>query len=268
MRFLPELYSIKGCVIVFGLNFIEKPNLPSGVVSSVIISQKYNEFITALERLGVSAISSPPNYDIAGAEKYHADISVIHLGGENMICARNNHALVKKLQDLGFHVIHSEKYIVGAYPKCTALNAVITERGMVCRKSSVDGELLKYFGSSLPIINVNQGYARCSTAVVSENAVITSDDGIYNACIKNGIDVLKISSGDIEIEGYSYGFIGGTCGKLSQDILAFCGKIEAHRDYSNIKSFALNYGVSLLSLSGETLFDVGGILPVMEKQNV
>ncbi len=253
---------------VYEQSFTEKPNLPDGTVSSVIISEKYTDIITELERLGVSVISSPPVYDIAGAEKYHADISAVHLGGENIICAGNNRELFKKLQDAGFYVIPSENYIVGSYPGCTALNAVITERGIICRKNSVDGELLNYFGNDLPVINVNQGYARCSTAVVSDNAVITSDVGIYNACLKNGIDALKISSGDIEIEGYGFGFIGGACGKLSRDILAFCGRIEAHRDYGNIKGFALNYGVHLLSLSGRTLFDVGGVLPVMEKQNV
>lgn len=253
------------CIAVNELGFVEKPNLPNGKVTTVIISERYIKFFPELNRLGVSIIASPQIEEIDGAEKFHADISAIHLGGENIICAKNNTRLAEKLRSLNFNVITSEKEIVGGYPECTGLNAIITDIGLICRKNSVDKMLLKSCGSGLPIINVNQGYARCSTAVVSENAVITSDEGIYNACIKNGIDVLKVSGGDIDIEGYDYGFIGGACGKLSRDILAFCGRIEEHRDYPAIKNFALNYGVNLMSLSDKRLFDVGGVLPILEK---
>lgn len=247
------------------LSFVKKPNLPSGNVTSVIISEKYVKFFSELNRLGVSVIVSPPIEEVDGAEKFHADISAIHLGSEKIICAKNNHSLIEKLHSLGFDILMSENNIIGNYPECTALNAVIMDKGIICRRKSVDSAVLKHCRSMLPIINVNQGYSRCSTAIVSENAVITSDMGIYNACIENRIDVLKISNGDIEIEDYKYGFIGGTCGKLSYNILAFCGKIEHHKDYRDMKAFALNYGVNLLSLSNDKLFDVGGILPVLEK---
>ena len=45
------------------------------------------------------------------------------------------------------------------------------------------------------ILHTNQSYAKCSSAVVGENAIITSDESIYRVCIENKIDVLKISVG-------------------------------------------------------------------------
>lgn len=250
------------------IDFVEKPNLPIGKVKSVILSERYTELFTELTRIGVNTIASPPADEIEGVEKYHADISVLHIGGKNIICAKNNSMLIEKLRSFGFNVLLSENDIVGKYPNCTALNAVVTDKGIICRKSSVDNTIRSCFENRIPIINVNQGYARCSSAVVSDNAIITSDEGIYRACIERKIDVLKISSGGIEIEGYDYGFIGGCCGKLSYDMLAFCGKIEAHRDYFDMKAFASDYGVNLISLSNKRLFDVGGMLPVLEETDV
>ena len=43
------------------------------------------------------------------------------------------------------------------------------------------------------IINVKQGYAKCSICVVSDNAIITADKGIAKAAIQNRIDVLEIT---------------------------------------------------------------------------
>ncbi|MDY2783839.1 MAG: hypothetical protein SOT80_10670, partial [Candidatus Pseudoruminococcus sp.] len=145
--------------------------------------------------------------------------------------------------------------------------AVLLGDKMICRALSIDDKLMEYCKTnSIKIISVKQGYARCSTAVVAESAVITSDSGIYKACIENNIDVLKIENGYIEIEGYDYGFIGGSCGKLSNDILAFCGDIKAHKNYNNMKTFALNYGVNLISLSNKNLFDVGGFIPTKQEE--
>lgn len=246
--------------------FVENPNLPKGLVSEVIVSKKYKFIIDELRKLGLSVIEADELAEVSGAEKYHADISVIHLGDKNMLAAKNNLVLAEKLSRLGYNVILSENNISGKYPTCTALNAVLLGKNLICHSALIDNMLRKYCDKcSIRLIDVKQGYARCSTAVVAENAVITSDVGIYKACIKNNIDALKIESGYIEIDDYDYGFIGGTCGKLSNDILAFCGNIKEHKNYYDIKAFALNYGVNLLSLSDRRLFDVGGIIPTKQK---
>ena len=246
--------------------FIKKPNLPINAVSVVIASAQYSSRIDELSRMGVYVIKTPPTVNVIGAEKYHTDISMIHLGGNNIIAAKNNPYLTDILINFGFNVQLSDSEIAGGYPKCTALNALALNKVLICRSKSLDLKLYDYCTkNNLRIIDVNQGYTRCSAAVVAEDAIITSDTGIYNACIENKIDALKIDTGYIEIDGYDYGFIGGTCGKLSKDILAFCGKVEYHKDFEKMKAFALNYGVRLLSLSNDILFDIGGILPVIEK---
>lgn len=248
--------------------FIEKPNLPKFAVSELIISGRYKFVIDELKRLGISVIETDELSEVYGVEKYHTDISTIHLCNDNLLVAKNNTVLADKLSFLGYNVSLSKKIISGKYPSCTALNAVLLGNKMICRESSIDDKLIEYCKkNSIKIISVKQGYARCSTAVVAENAVITSDNGIYKACIENSIDALKIESGYIEIEDYDYGFIGGSCGKLSDDILAFCGDVKVHKNYDDIKAFALNYGINLISLSNKRLFDIGGFIPTKQEEN-
>ena len=54
---------------------------------------------------------------------------------------------------------------------------------------------------------------------------------IYKKLTRYGIDVLLIRPGYIELPGYPYGFIGGTNGNLSKDIIVFSGSLKEHPDY-------------------------------------
>ena len=69
---------------------------------------------------------------------------------------------------------------------------------------------------------------------------------------------------DIQLDGYDYGFIGGCCGFIDKNTLVFSGNVKLHKNYEDIKAFAGNYKVDVVSLSNEMLYDIGGILPVKE----
>lgn len=245
--------------------FIKNPNLPQNKVSTVIISDYLSEAVNELNSYGVKTIISDKLSGINGAEAYHADMSVCHLGNSKFVVAKNNIELIKNLTDINTDIILSQAEISGRYPNIAALNVCIIGQKLICNTKSADKSIVDFCQrNEYRILHTNQGYTKCSCAVISENAVITSDSSIYQLCRNNKIDVLKISAGDIELSGYDYGFIGGTCGLIDKDILVFSGNIKKHKDYNNIKSFAGNYGINLLSLSSKLLYDVGGILPVKE----
>lgn len=245
--------------------FITKPNLPSARVTKVIISDRYNNITAELHKLGIKTVEAKPLDSVYGSEKYHADVSCIHLGGNKIITAKNNTDLLDKLQNDRFDIIPSQRSIYGGYKTCVALNAVLLNDFVICNTNLADKELLKQCELlGYKTVHINQGYAKCSTAIVSENAVITSDDGIYKAAVANDIDALKISSGYIKLEGYDYGFIGGACGKIGADALAFCGDIKSHPNYESIRSFCINHGVYICSIGQSELTDIGGILPVTQ----
>ena len=108
------------------------------------------------------------------------------------------------------------------------------------------------------IINVNQGYTKCSTVVVDNNAVITSDRTIALAARECGIDLLFVRPGHITLPGYDTGFIGGASGRCGNKIY-FCGNLDTHPDAMAIKAFCAAHCRTAVSLSSAPLFDAGPV---------
>jgi len=113
-------------------------------------------------------------------------------------------------------------------------------------------------------INVNQGYSKCSVCVINENAIITSDLGIAKKCDLFGIDVLVIDDSCISLNGVSHGFIGGSSGLISPELLAVNGNIKLHKNYDNISNFCNKYNVNIISLHCGEIEDIGSIICLTE----
>ena len=145
------------------------------------------------------------------------------------------------------------------YPRDIGLNAAVVGDYLICNVKYTDETVLEHADK---IIDVKQGYAKCSVCMVDENSIITSDAGIYSAAKKNNIEVLLISKGHITLDGYNYGFIGGCSGLISKNKLAFTGSIAVHPDYEKIKKFCEGRGVEIVSLSNEKLYDYGSMFIV------
>ena len=243
------------------IKFVECANLPTNEVTHVIISPCADGIIHSLNSIGVNTILAEKCIFLTEAECHHADMQCVHLGNNEIFVLNECKKLKRQLEDLKFNVNTTQRSAKRDYPHNVPLNVCILGDTMICNPDAVDKALLKKYSKIIP---VKQGYCRCSIAVVSQNALITSDEGIYRALKNSDIDCLKISVGNIELPGFDYGFIGGCCGKLSKDILAFSGKLESHPNSDNIKTFLRNYNVYSENLNNEKLIDIGGILPVME----
>lgn len=76
--------------------------------------------------------------------------------------------------------------------------------------------------------------------------------------------MLLISSGDIKLEGYDYGFIGGASGKISDNTVVFFGNAEMHPCYSSIRELCLKNKIGIKILcKNMPLTDVGGIVKIL-----
>lgn len=246
-------------------HFMKYPNLPTGKVSYVIMSDYIPELVKEMKNYGINVIIPDKLDNIAGTEAHHSDMSVCHIFENKFILAQNNIGLINKLNLINANITLSSNEISGQYPNITALNVCVFGNNLIANLNYADKKILDFCQeNNFNILHTNQGYAKCSAAIISNNAIITADESIYRLCKNNKIDVLKISNGGIKLDGYNYGFIGGTCGFIDKNTLAFSGNIKLHKDYLNIKAFADNYHIALLSLSNEILYDIGGILPIME----
>lgn len=109
-------------------------------------------------------------------------------------------------------------------------------------------------------IDVNQGYAKCSTAIIDDESIITSDRGIHLKALDNNIESLLIRPGHILLPGLSYGFIGG-CTLAHKDKVFFNGDIDKHPDYESIKEFIGKRNLKIDFIK-EPLRDLGSFILV------
>lgn len=194
----------------------------------------------------------------------HSDLLIFRL--DNYLITRSSYYRIARreidyiCQKAGLILSFSDSEAGDKYPDDCRLCAVVSGDKLIGSMKSTDGEIL-YLAKRLgyKLINVPQGYAKCSCAVLSDGALITADRGIAAVTLKSGIDTLLISEGEVDLPGYSYGFIGGACG-LCGDKLYFCGDLKKHPDCAAIEEFAHKHNTECISLSNEKLYDVGSLI--------
>ncbi len=151
----------------------------------------------------------------------------------------------------------TDESIGNIYPSDVLLNAAVVGNSIIGRTDAISDYISNYAKSSgKELINVRQGYAKCSVCTVSDNAIITADRGIAAEATRHGIDTLTVSPGPVRLDGYDCGFIGGASG-LYRDTVYFCGNIDRHPDADSIRTFCQKHGKQVASLSDGELLDVG-----------
>lgn len=150
------------------------------------------------------------------------------------------------------------------YPGNIIYNAVCTERYFIHNIRHTDSALLSEASeSSRTIIDVNQGYSRCSCLPVTDDSFVTSDAGMQKALEAGGAHVLFIQKGHILLPGFDYGFIGGCAGHLlinGKPTIVFNGNLSAHPDYKKIAAFIKDRDIDILFFDSYPLEDIGSIL--------
>lgn len=221
--------------------------------------------IKALQKTGHTVIPTMLMDCVYDAIASHADIQIHYLGNNRFVCAPEAYEYYKKYLPDGFTLIKGSKPLGSKYPDDIPYNAAAVGKTLICNSHSTAIEILsEYSCSTRNILNVNQGYTKCSTCIVNGNAIITADTSIANAAKKNSIDVLKINEGYVELKGMNYGFIGGASGLIEENVLAFNGELNTHPDEEEIKKFCKNHGVDIIELKNDILTDLGSIITNIE----
>lgn len=147
------------------------------------------------------------------------------------------------------------------YPQDVAFNAACTGRYFIHNLAATNEKLLlaaKEMGMTL--IDVRQGYTKCSVVIVDETSIITYDEGIIKACSRYPeLDVLRIAPGFVRLDGYDTGFLGGASGRVGKEII-FHGDLFGHPDFGAIVDFIEKRGLTCKWFSQFKLTDIGSIL--------
>ncbi|MBE6053034.1 MAG: hypothetical protein E7212_03825 [Clostridium sartagoforme] len=224
-------------------------------------TQKERDTLTSLN---LKIIEIPKCTNLYEAINGHADIqlNILDKKSKKVIINRNiSEDFKKTLLNFDIKYIESEKSLDSTYPNDIILNALILDDYFIHNLNYSDKNLL-HNQTNKTLINVKQGYTRCSCLPISEKAIITSDIGIYNTLSKHDFDILLLPPGDIILNGLNYGFIGGTGGLINNDTIAFFGSLNHYKYGEEVKSFLKKYNIKPIYLSDNKLYDRGSLLVI------
>lgn len=165
----------------------------------------------------------------------------------------------------GLAVFHGDPDRPGPrYPADAIYNACGTGSYFIHKLKCTDPQLLDFAKSAgLTLIDVPQGYTRCSCLPVDANSIITADQGILRSCRRAGLQALEAGPGFVRLPGYPYGFLGGAAGRVGDAVL-FHGNLSAHPDGIRIRAFIEARGLQCVDFADFPLTDIGSIIEEQE----
>ena len=244
---------------------LTNPNLPQKKVNKVIISSRCGDTEKSLNKLGIECIKIYDRTNVCKGIFDHPDVHFCQADDRTVFVSSVQKHLIDDLKSIGDISVNIEKNVNDGFPDETLLNCVFFGNNVIYNNKTVS-TLIKDFidRSKLNKIVVSQGYKKCSVAVVLNSVIITDDLVISKKVIEQGIDCLLVKKGQVKLKGYDYGFIGGCCGKVDNNVIAFNGELKYHSDYRNIVSFLRNYNIETVDLKKGELEDIGSIIPLFE----
>ena len=221
------------------------------------------EELNNIYRLNINPILIPKSKNVYEAIDGHTDIQLNLLKNNSkykVIVQKDiSSHFMKILEENHIKYIVSKRTLSNTYPGDIILNSLVLDDFFIHNLKYTDENLLKS-QESKKLIDVPQGYTKCSILPVRNNALITSDIGIYNVLIKHNFDILLLPPGDILLPSLNYGFIGGVGGMISKDKMAFFGDLDSYKWGNEIKDFLYKYDVSPIYLRKGKLIDRGSLL--------
>jgi len=249
------------------MRYIKHPNLPESNVKQVILGDIYSNMLqNQLLSFDIEVLPVMGGELLEEPVRYHPDMLFTYIGNGEFVLPKAYRKNFESILPTGSSITEGMVEPSKPYPRDIAYNVLIAGEVYVHRLANIDRILLRRLREiRLKAVNVNQGYSKCSTCVVDNKSVITADKGIATALKSLGFDVLLITPGFIDLPGYDYGFIGGCCGKLAPNILAFTGNLDIHPDKNSILRFLNFKGIKPIFLTDKPAFDIGSIIPITEE---
>ncbi len=256
-----------GFAIIGIIMFIETPHLPKKQVTLCVVDRKISPAkLSALQQKHINYIFSWQHSDLLPGIDTHPDMTLCHLGGSHLVAEPQSYSYYQQmLAPYGFQVHKGERMLQRKYPDDIAYNVLLFQNTLFGNLKYVEPAILAFAEQAgYELVNTPQGYTKCASYPVAENAIITGDPGLMKIFEQRGMDVLFLPKNNIQLTGFPEGFIGGTGGKLHHDCAAFFGSVHHHPHWKRIQAFCEKHSVRAENLSNETLQDHGSLLPLLQ----
>ena len=228
-------------------------------LSGQSLSQRCRERLTSL---GFEVVILQPYTRLGKGVQTHADLMLLPVENKIFIYEElygRYRELLSTLTERGYEIVTEPTPPAQSYPEDIALNCLVIGKNIFCKKKHTSVAVREFAEQSgYRVVNTNQGYARCTACPVADRGIISADPSMLKAAEGIGVETLSIVGGYVMLDGFEYGFIGGSCGYYN-NTLYFAGDISKHPHKERIEDFCAARGVNVVSLSDEPLADVGSI---------
>jgi len=175
---------------------------------------------------------------------------------------------MKLLQKLGAPITLGNSSLSLPYPKNVPYNALLTPDLMMHRLDATDPVILSEIqelkkSREIRLVNVRQGYSRCSCAYVGNNSYITEDLVMAEKLISLGKEVFYRKHSNVYLEGFDFGFIGGAISLLTinnEELVLISGSLDSYFYGKELKTFLELRDIRYECLSEGKLMDRGSII--------
>jgi hypothetical protein len=229
---------------------------------AIIDGRASEKIVNNLEILNIKVIRSIKCNALEESISYHPDM-VLHPINHNTIVVAPSvfDYYDDKLSPFGLKVIKGETTLSSKYPYDIAYN-VGRLKNIAIHNFRYTDEKLKFFlkKENVNFLNINQGYSKCSLAIADNISGITADVYMFKKLLELGYDMLLIEPGHINLFNQKYGFIGGTSGNYTKDIVLFSGRLDKHPDYLKIENYFRRKNKKIIYLSDDDIIDLGTII--------
>lgn len=244
---------------------VKNPFIPLKDADTVIVAGNISdEIYENLKRKDLRVIKTIPHKKVDKSISYHPDI-VIHPINHNILVTEASvyEYYKEEFKNTNIEIIKGESYLDSKYPMDIPYN-IGRIGNFAFHNLKYTDEVIKYHfkEQGLELINVKQGYTKCSMAIIGENDVITADVFIHKTLKKLGVNSLLIEPGHIFLQNQNYGFIGGCTGNMSNKEILFSGSLDEHPQKQIIEEFVFSLNKSITYLSEEKISDIGTIIGI------
>jgi len=227
--------------------------------TAIISPDMTDEMRSSLKAHNIEPVILPGTDRIAVPVSGHPDMQIF-IHADTLFCHPDIDSSFLKKVDSRINIVQCGTRLSSTYPGDIPYNIACTGGAAFHRTDATEPFIRKYLNdSSVELVHVRQGYSRCSSCIISPEALITADRGIHQKAMEHGLASLLIEPGHVALPGYRYGLIGGASG-MTGDTVFFTGTVRGHPDYLRIMEFIENSGKGVVFLSDDPAIDLGSIL--------
>ena len=220
-----------------------------------------------LKELGYRLIEINSNNKLYPEISSHTDIFCTKIKN-NLIIETSQYDLIKNNIINEIDVIKGNSIVGSNYPQDIKYNVCILGKYAIHNFNYTDSKIKEILQKeNYDLIDVKQGYTKCSIAVIDENSLITSDKGVYEELKQYNYDILflnyKLNIKLLKNGKFSSmnGFVGGAISRIG-DTIFISGDLNAIDHKNEIRNFIQKRNLHIISFKDLDVIDYGGIIEI------